>query len=391
MSDESSWTSGYGYYGSNYTSSYGSDGADEQVADERYVLVLSCVGCLLHALSQELMLLVSQSFTTLMLGLFICITHQQYNFPSYPTPSCLPTCSSEFGAIRQVKDVMLILIDCGPKMRTVDEEGHSWLDHALHIVASTLKTRIVSAPTDMIGVAFFNSRAAKNEVNYEGLYVLFNPEEPRAELLKTIMDLQVPKEFESKIGFAPSDKPCEMFQALRCASSVFTQSLEERKVEVSKRLLILTANDDPCRGNEALRSKAVQYANDLKDLDVNISLLPLVPYDAHIDPETQQRVYVQESNDFNVEKFYMKIINLENEDGADDAISRMFSRREDLLEVMRQKTFKKRTLASTAMDLGAGGTIGVKVSGVLLRCSDVPMFRCCYVVLYNPIHRGVLS
>ena len=221
------------------------------------------------------------------------------------------------------------------KSRKADQD--SAVSAALRCAYQIMQQRIITQPKDMLGILLFGTEKSrfreapadeddgdggggggdgeKDGADAGSLGVRHGPGYPHCYLF---MDLDVPsaedvralkslvEEGEDPDGVltatAPSD-PVAMSNVLFCANQIFTTNAANFS---SRRLFIITDNDDPHSGDKAARAAAAVRAKDLYDLGVIIELFP-------IRREGSER----SSRKFDLCKFYDDII---YRDADDDGI-----------------------------------------------------------------------
>jgi hypothetical protein len=83
------------------------------------------------------------------------------------------------------KDLIIFLIDCSPSMHQEIKEASSQklttpISTLLKVTENFLKTKIISNQNDLFGIVLFNTDKKDNEMNFEGVNVLFKIEAPNA-------------------------------------------------------------------------------------------------------------------------------------------------------------------------------------------------------------------
>ncbi len=148
---------------------------------------------------------------------------------------------------------------------------------ALKCALEIMKRRIFSNPSDMMGVLLFGTEKTKFEADETGLgvypncYLLCNLDIPQAEDVRTLKGvIDEDEEFQGLL--TPSEKPVSMASMLFCANQIFTTRAPDFG---SRRLFIITDNDDPHGADKRARSGAQVKAKDLYDLGVVIELFPI--------------------------------------------------------------------------------------------------------------------
>lgn len=244
-----------------------------------------------------------------------------------------------------------------------------------------MKQRIIAQPKDMTGILLFGTKktryrdSAGSDSQYPNCYLHTDLDIPSAQVVKALKALA--EEGEDPDGILePSGKEPPMTSMLFCANNIFTTNAPNFG---SRRLFIVTDNDDPFAGNKEKRSQAAVRAKDLFDLGVTIELFPIRRKD----------------RPFDLQKFYSDVIYLDpvsvadrdvdnEKDGAVDEIKAVqsgdgVSLLHSLLSNINAKQTPKRAYFSNmAFELAPGMTISV--NGYLILHRQV-IQRSCYVYL----------
>ena len=158
---------------------------------------------------------------------------------------------------------------------------------ALKCAYALMQQRIISNPNDMMGVLlcgtqetkFQEEEEAQGGLAYPNCYLLTNLDIPAAGDVKALKNL-VEEEEESHKLLVPSREPVSMADVFFCANQIFTTKAPNF---TSRRLFIVTDNDDPHAKDKALKSSAAVRAKDLYDLGVIIELFPISEPDHQFD------------------------------------------------------------------------------------------------------------
>lgn len=249
---------------------------------------------------------------------------------------------------------------------------------ALKCAYALMQQRIISNPNDMMGVLLYGTKEtrfqeeeeARGGLAYPNCYLLTDLDIPAADDVKALKNL-VEDEEESQKLLVPSSESVSMANVLFCTNQIFTTKAPNF---TSRRLFIVTDNDDPHAKDKALKSSAAVRAKDLYDLGVIIELFPISKLD----------------HEFDRSKFYDDIIyNASPTDPeapapisggvapslTSDGISLLTS----LLSSINSKAVAKRALfSSVPFEIGPGFKISVK--GYIIFKRQEPK-RSCYVWL----------
>lgn len=158
---------------------------------------------------------------------------------------------------------------------------------ALKCAHQVMQQRIISNPKDKMGVLFFGTEQTKyldlegrsSNLSYPHCYVQTPLDIPSAEDVKDLGSL-IENEEESEEVLVPSSEGVEIKDFLFCANQIFTL---RAPTFGSRRLFIITDNDDPHPGDKSACSIAQQRAQDLYDLGVTIEVFPITHGDDKFD------------------------------------------------------------------------------------------------------------
>ena len=158
---------------------------------------------------------------------------------------------------------------------------------ALKCAYALMQQRIISNPNDMMGVLLYGTEETRFQDEeeprerqaYPNCYLLTDLDIPAADDVKALKNL-VEDEEESQRLLVPSKEPVSMANVLFCANQIFTTKAPNF---TSRRLFVVTDNDNPHANDKALKSSAAVRAKDLYDLGVIIELFPISKPDHDFD------------------------------------------------------------------------------------------------------------
>lgn len=179
------------------------------------------------------------------------------------------------------------MLTAPPPLDTKKADRDTPTSAALKCAYALMQQRIISHPNDMMGILLYGTEQTKFQeeeqarggLSYPHCYLLNDLDIPAAEDVKALRNL-VEDEEESKNILVPSQDPVSMANVLFCANQIFTTKAPNF---ASRRLFIVTDNDDPHRSDKALKSSATVRAKDLYDLGVTIELFPISKPDHEFD------------------------------------------------------------------------------------------------------------
>ncbi|KAJ7566554.1 hypothetical protein O6H91_02G108300 [Diphasiastrum complanatum] len=248
------------------------------------------------------------------------------------------------------KDLIIFLVDVGRDMfLEFDEEdaGKSYFDVVIESIIEDLKARIISRDSDKVGICFYNSREKKNPLESDSVYILRDIEELSAGFIKEVSSMKdrFGNEIGSQRGVKSGSRESSLYNAIWVSQGMFSKTAAKNH---GKRIFIFTNNDDPFEDVDPslkadLKRTTIQRAKDANDLGISIELYALS----------------RPGEEFNVNIFYKDIVQLDDEDTSQFMI-RSKQRFNDLVQQMRKKIMKKRTIRKIMLTLPTGQSIGLK-------------------------------
>lgn len=153
---------------------------------------------------------------------------------------------------------------------------------ALKCAYRIMQDRIISNPKDMMGILLFGTEKTKFQgedektrggPSFPHCYLLADLDIPDAATVKRIKRLIGDEDrTEANALLEPSSEPVAMASMLFCSNQTFTTKAPNFG---SRRLFIVTDDDNPHGNDKTLRETATVRAKDLYDLGVIIELFPI--------------------------------------------------------------------------------------------------------------------
>ena len=255
---------------------------------------------------------------------------------------------------------------------------------ALKCAYQLMQQRIISNPKDMTGILLYGTEESKFQeedengrgaLSYPHCYLLADLDVPSANDVLTLKSL-VEDEDSPREVLQPAEESVSMANVLFCANQIFTTKAPNFS---SRRVFIVTDNDNPHPEDKALRSSAAVRAKDLYDLGVIIELFPISRKDHDFDTRKfyDDIVYRASPTDPEAPSYLpMDMISIKSHKaGSQDGITLLHS----LLSDINSKSMPRRALFSSApLEIAPGFRISVK--GYLIHKHQEPA-RSCYVYL----------
>ena len=207
------------------------------------------------------------------------------------------------------KECIIFLIDCHSKMHELFKESSispktTPLSTILKVTEKFLKTKIISNQNDLFGMVLFNTSMTNNEMNFDGINILFKISAPNALMIKKLK-----------------------IMTQNCDPELNEKNYRKELTDLFKPVY------EPITDNQE-KNICIQRAKDMNDSDITIELFPM-----NFDNKR-----------FNLNNFYSQIIPANSDedlDGGNDnllSIEQCTDRLRELTKRIRQKEIKKRTL-----------------------------------------------
>ena len=244
------------------------------------------------------------------------------------------------------KECIVFLLDCHPSMHMLFKDSSistktTPLSTILKVTENFLKTKIISNQNDLFGMVLFNTAISNNEMNFDGINILFKIAAPNALIIKKIKILSQdcdPEINEEKYKNELNEvfKPVNDIKINNLSNAlwmVHSMLKNYDKKSYKRRIFLFTDNDDPIIDNQE-KNICIQRAKDMNDSDITIELFPM-----NFDNKR-----------FNLSNFYAQIIPANSDDDLDGgndnilSIEQCTDRLRELTKRIRQKEIKKRTL-----------------------------------------------
>jgi len=249
-----------------------------------------------------------------------------------------PSGEKEFGG----KNVIIFLVDGSTRMHETLEGGDTLFNTSIAAINAAMKSKIFTSSLDVIGVVGFGTTNKVPEtLDFNNISEICPAKYPCRDNIVTLEKLSVGEtDFQAVYGGEGAIKLNEVLW--HCQSII---SEVGGKVG-SRRILLLTCNDDPHEGDQTLNLQARRKAGDLQSNNIFLEVVPVNP----------------PGQTFNMSTFYTDIVRL-----ADDDWSGSAPDIHSLADTVIKKTFVKRTTSRLKFDLGGGVAVGVATYNLLGR------------------------
>lgn len=215
------------------------------------------------------------------------------------------------------KEEIVFLIDAGQSMFRPHGNNESSFFMVLKACLSFIKTKILSADSDSIGIVLYNTNLKRNHMNFDSVFVLQELSQPDAPRIKELQGLI--EEQKNRWGHGEA----LFVEALWLCHDLITQN----KNPANRKILIFTDEDRPNANRPNDLQRTIQRARDLAQQDI---LLELFPFNK---PDRQ----------FDFNSFFINIIPAdEDNQGPITAIEKL----DDLTTQMHMREYRKRKLGT---------------------------------------------
>mmetsp|Transcript_33489 Transcript_33489/g.72324 ORF Transcript_33489/g.72324 Transcript_33489/m.72324 type:complete len:594 (-) Transcript_33489:1080-2861(-) len=191
-------------------------------------------------------------------------------------------------------EAVCFLVDARHRMfQQTLSDGASCAHHALASLSLYLQSRIIASPNDRAAVILYGTREKRNDYNLDHVYVLHELQPLTARLLRNLSPSHGDENDGGGGGDDGKDGPLvgqlralsypgseshrglSLKHALWQSSHVLSEATKNRAAKVDKRIFIFTNDDDPCEGQDLLRTQTLGRLADLRALQVDFHLYPL--------------------------------------------------------------------------------------------------------------------
>ncbi|KAL3426901.1 ATP-dependent DNA helicase II [Phlyctema vagabunda] len=273
---------------------------------------------------------------------------------------------------RAQKDAVLFAIEINPSMLTQPSPSEdkkadqdSPASAALKCAYQIMQQRIISNPKDMMGVILFGTEQSRFQdehdsrgtISYPHCYLLNDLDVPSAEDVKALQNI-VEDEEEANSLLEPAEEPMAMANLLFCANQIFTTKAPNFG---SRRLFIITDNDNPHPDDKNAGSSAAVRAKDLYDLGVVIELFPISKPDHGFDLSKfyDDIIYRDQSQ---TDSQVLGLTDHQDHKSGGDGISLLNSL---ILDINSKQVAKRALFSEMPLEIGPGFKISVKGYNIL--------------------------
>ncbi|CAI2190590.1 20536_t:CDS:10, partial [Funneliformis geosporum] len=144
---------------------------------------------------------------------------------------------------------------------------------AIHCISEVMTSKLLSDNiSDLIGVMFMGTKKSSNTLQKEHVFVLHNLDSPDIQRVKELNNIGSGEvEFDNEYGSTDEEYP--IGDVFWICSELFNK--ETSKTLKTKRIFLITDQDNPHVSNPVLRSTAITRARDLTESGIQINLFSL--------------------------------------------------------------------------------------------------------------------
>lgn len=266
------------------------------------------------------------------------------------------------------KDALLFAIEVNKSMLSTQPGKDSAIVASLMCFYQLMQQQIISSPKDMMGLLLFGTEKGKFQedrdqsdlgaLDFPHCYLLMDLNIPSAEDVKQLKAIAMGEEGSSDI-LKPSIEKVSLSDMLFCANQIFTSRAQKYG---SRRLYIITDNDNPHQQEKTIRSQAAVRAKDLYDLGINLELFP-ISHSGHRFDRTKfydDIVYCDPTEEINNTMIPSNDLNLDSEDSI-SFLSKLIS------DISLKKVTKQALFSGLPFEIGPGFQISINGYSILKR------------------------
>ncbi|POS85541.1 hypothetical protein EPUL_002637, partial [Erysiphe pulchra] len=272
------------------------------------------------------------------------------------------------------KDALLFAIEVNRSMLSTQPGKDSAIVASLKSVYQLMQQQIITSPKDMMGVLLFGTEKSKFQddsnqndlgaLDFPHCYLLMDLNVPSAEDVKLLKAITMGEEGGNNI-LKPSIEKVSLSDMLFCANQIFTSRAQKFG---SRRLFIITDNDNPNQQEKGIRAQAAVRAKDLYDLGIIFELFP-ISHSGHRFDRTKfydDIVYRDPSEEIDNTMIPSKDLN--SDDDGISFLSKLLS------DISSKKVAKQAIFSGLPFEIGPGFQISINGYSILQRQSIAKSF-----------------
>ncbi|CAG8532062.1 2427_t:CDS:10 [Ambispora gerdemannii] len=180
------------------------------------------------------------------------------------------------------RDAVFFAIDCSESMLKPDSfdigNGESEnndpnipLRSAIRAASEVCLRKIIDRSQDYVGVLLYHTRKHKNKSDTNHIYVFHDVDFPDVNRIRELNELASAEiDFNEHFGSSDEEFPlANVFMACRDSLAQLSASFK------TKRIFVITDQDQPHKNNPFLRSAAITRTHDLAEIDIEINLFSI--------------------------------------------------------------------------------------------------------------------
>ncbi|KAI7875336.1 Ku DNA-binding complex, Ku70 subunit [Lichtheimia hyalospora FSU 10163] len=269
-----------------------------------------------------------------------------------------PTVSDELLTSYDNRDQILFVIDCGPDMNKPEPNGKVPIKVAFDCVKSVTMSKIFAGTSDRLGVVLFNTDKTNNPAGHEHIYILQDLDIPDAPRVKEAEMYSSEGKADIQKTFGSTNKEYPFGNVFWTCSDMFNAGNTTNRLG-SRRVFLVTNQDNPHANQSNLRQAAIRRAKDFYDAGIRIELFGLDKGEHH----------------FNESLFYNEILSqgegadaTQDEDVASQRVTGGVSNKlDELLDNVRRREPNKRTSFRVHFTIAPEIVIGVRGYNLIMQ------------------------
>ncbi|CCU77575.1 ATP-dependent DNA helicase II, 70 kDa subunit [Blumeria hordei DH14] len=274
------------------------------------------------------------------------------------------------------KDAVILAIEVSESMLRSESGEDNQIIIAIKSACLIMQSMVISCPKDKVGVLLFGTARSKAQVDNEydqkisvhpHCYLLSSLDVPSAENLQVLRAL-AHDENDARNILVPSTQPALISDLFHFANQIFTKNAQKYE---SKRLFVITDEDNPHEFDDKSRSLAIEMAKCLHDEKIKLEILPISHQGRQFDGSKfyDDIIYNEPTKD-TASTILATKFNIEDKGNPASLLAKLVS------EIRSNKVDKHVLFSNLPFEIGPGLTISIKGYN-LIHPQKLP--RTCWV------------
>lgn len=253
--------------------------------------------------------------------------------------------------IWNMRELTIFAIDCTEPMFKLKYEDEPFFQLCLKCLKAVYMNKVIGMSNDIVGIVFFGTNVNDPDQNLQYIRTLCEPKPSDADIVKKLENLIGSSDFCNFTQTFGHNDSYSLSDVLWHCSLLINKCTAKVR---TKKIVIMTCNDDPHKNEPMKQHQARKKAEDLEGLGITLDLIPF-------------------GNSFDGELFFKETLKTAN--GEDIELPDGEYRVKELLERTYRKDYKKRSIGKLELKMGNDIRIGVDMYNFYRRLSIPPIMK----------------